>query len=655
MAASITIPTIFTANDRFSHVVSRIGVGIKSNFKASVAAVQRFDSKITKTFKKLSKVSQWAIGLGLGGLFTLAISNNIAYEDSLASVSAITGATSKELNKLEAMSMRTAKSQSMLGANVLKAYELIGSAKPELLENTKLLDYVTNATVTLSKAGRMELAPAAEALTSTLNQFGLGGEHANSVIDNLAAGAKYGSSSIVNTSDALAKFGTIAAATGTKVNESIALIELVSPFEKGAEAGTKLRNVLGKMAGAKILPKDALNILKKAGVDLDIVTNSTLPLGQRLEEMSKVGKDATDVMKVFGTENAALAQGIFSKIGDYDKMLEKIDKTGIANEQAATNTNTFQFALDSIKNSFLNTTTATQGNNDSLDMLKDIMFDLSKNMDTVVGVGLTLIGAFITLKGLVWGVQAATFAYNIAIGISAVLQGKMTKSVASNSVALATYKIGQIASTAWTWIVTGATAAWTAAQWLLNAALSANPIGLIIIGVIALIAVVVLIINKWDEWGAALSIFLGPLGMIISLIQSFRRNWDMIKEAFASEGILGGLKAIGKVILDSLLMPVEQLLSLIAKIPGMGDLAGGWADSIHEFRASLGVDTGDAVKEEGEVLPSTNQAGTETLTKTINEKNTNVTLDINDKGSNVSNVENDGIIPVFVSSTMGNF
>jgi len=41
-----------------------------------------------------------------------------------------------------------------------------------------------------------------------------------------------------------------------------------------------------------------------------------------------------------------------------------------------------------------------------------------------------------------------------------------------------------------------ATAAWTGVQWALNAALSANPIGLIVIGIIALIAIIVLIATK---------------------------------------------------------------------------------------------------------------------------------------------------------------
>ena len=47
--------------------------------------------------------------------------------------------------------------------------------------------------------------------------------------------------------------------------------------------------------------------------------------------------------------------------------------------------------------------------------------------------------------------------------------------------------------------------------------MAANPVGLIIIGIIALIALVVLAIKKWDSFGAALTLFLGPIGMIVSV------------------------------------------------------------------------------------------------------------------------------------------
>lgn len=144
----------------------------------------------------------------------------------------------------------------------------------------------------------------------------------------------------------------------------------------------------------------------------------------------------------------------------------------------------------------------------------------------------------------------------------------------------------------------------TAKQWLLNIALNANPIGLVVLAIAALVGLVTVIITKYNEWGAALSLLTGPFGLIINLIQSFRRHWDSIVEAFKGEGIIGGLKRIGIVMLDALLMPVQQLLGLIAKIPGMSKIAGGASDWIQKTRENLNLATPQAEDKKSEAKPS---------------------------------------------------
>ena len=51
------------------------------------------------------------------------------------------------------------------------------------------------------------------------------------------------------------------------------------------------------------MPKEAQKQLAKFGVNLDVVTNKSLPLAERLKEFSKIGNDATAMVKVFGKEN----------------------------------------------------------------------------------------------------------------------------------------------------------------------------------------------------------------------------------------------------------------------------------------------------------------------------------------------------------------
>jgi phage-related minor tail protein len=129
-----------------------------------------------------------------------------------------------------------------------------------------------------------------------------------------------------------------------------------------------------------------------------------------------------------------------------------------------------------------------------------------------------------------------------------------------------------------------------AAQWLLNIAMEANPIGLVIIGITALIALIVTAISYWDSWGAALMVFLGPIGMVISAFKSVYDHWESIKTVFQTEGIIGGLKRIGIVLLDAILKPLQQILELVAKVDPTG-LAQKGVDSIKAFRESQNLVT----------------------------------------------------------------
>ena len=66
----------------------------------------------------------------------------------------------------------------------------------------------------------------------------------------------------------------------------------------------------------------------------------------------------------------------------------------------------------------------------------------------------------------------------------------------------------------------------------------------------------------------------------------------MIVSSFKNGGILEGLLAIGKTLLDAVLMPLQQLLELLSKIPGsIGEFAGDGAAKILELRNNMGVNT----------------------------------------------------------------
>ena len=50
---------------------------------------------------------------------------------------------------------------------------------------------------------------------------------------------------------------------------------------------------------------------------------------------------------------------------------------------------------------------------------------------------------------------------------------------------------------------------------------------------------------------------------------SIKRHWDSIVDGFKNGGILEGLKRIGLTLLDAVLSPIQNLLEMIAEIPGI--------------------------------------------------------------------------------------
>ena len=215
---------------------------------------------------------------------------------------------------LKQKAIEFSKSGTKSAKDYVEAFKLIASAKPELLQNKEALVQVTQAADLLSKAAGIELPEAATRLTDALNQFGAPAEQAGLYVDALAAASKYGAAEVPQITEALLQFGSQAKASNIDIYESTAAIELLAEKGiKGAEAGTKLRNVFLALNEVDALDKKALDQLAAAGVNTSILTNKTLSLEQRLTELSKVQNNATALVQIFGKENFNAAQIVLIK------------------------------------------------------------------------------------------------------------------------------------------------------------------------------------------------------------------------------------------------------------------------------------------------------------------------------------------------------
>lgn len=272
------------------------------------------------------------------------------FEQSVADLSAITGATGDDLKYLKEQAIDLGE-KTIGGANqVIEAYKLIASAKPELLDNVEALNQVTEATIILSQAAGMQLPEAATALTDAMNQFNAPAEQAAFFVDALANGAKSGAAEIPDITAAVLKFGAVAKTSNIDIKESVSLVELLAENGlKGAEAGTALRNVLLKLSAPDALPKEARAEMERLGISLEFLKDKTIPIQEKFETLKPLLKDNASIVKVFGTENAAAAINVISHTDRLKELTSKMGEVGSATQQAAVKMDTVNNKTELLK------------------------------------------------------------------------------------------------------------------------------------------------------------------------------------------------------------------------------------------------------------------------------------------------------------------
>ena len=397
-----------------------------------------------------------------------------AFEKSLDNLSALTGVTGNDLEnfrkKAEGLTNIKIGDQQIVNSvtNIVEAFKIVGGAQPELLKDADALAEVTKQAIVLSEASGLTLKDAVESVTTGLGQFQLGAEDSAVIINELAAGAKEGASEISDTTVALKEFGTVAASNNVKTAESVALIELLAERQlKGAEAGTQLRNILAKLASADVLPRTALAELKEAGVDIDILRDKSLPLEARLAELGKLAGNTTALVKTFGLENLTAAQIITDGTGKYKELLTAVQGTSEAYKQAEINAGNLSTEYKNLKEQGLNLLIS------GFETIKPLLYGVLLLFNTGIKFIVGFVSAIATLPKFIKDNEAAFV--GLITGLT-ILNSELIFASA-NSIRLAIAEKGRAAVT---YLVTGA-------QTLLNAAMRANPIGLIITAVSALV------------------------------------------------------------------------------------------------------------------------------------------------------------------------
>lgn len=285
----------------------------------------------------LKKFKAYAGIAAIGKVIWDVIDAHREFQKSISELSAITGATGKDLEFYKNQALALGSSTIFSASQVAEAFKLVASAKPDLLESKEALADVTKQVLTLAEASGLELPMAAQSLGSALNQFQAGADQANRFVNVLAAGAKYGASEIDMTAEALKNVGSVASATGLSFEETNAAIQaLAAAGIKGAEAGTGLRGVLLKLASQS-----------RTEFNPQIVGLETA-----MKNLAAAHLSTADLVKLVGQESITAATALINQAGTIGELTDKLTGTNVAMEQAAINTDNLDGDIKAMKSSW---------------------------------------------------------------------------------------------------------------------------------------------------------------------------------------------------------------------------------------------------------------------------------------------------------------
>ena len=273
------------------------------------------------------------------------------FEQSMARVNALTGATQEEFQRLTA----TARD---LGRTTIFSASQAAEAMAEFAQQgfkTNEIIAAMPATLALAAAGQLSMSQSAMATAGIMRGMKLGTEDLSHVVDVLAKAATSSATNIPELAEAMKQIGPVGRAAGASIEEIIgALRGMADVMIRGASAGTALRNIYIRLQAQPAEVKKALDMLGVSIADqggrmrslADIVDD----LNRALEGYDETQRNAI-VSQVAGLRATAAFSEILELGGDtlrrYTQELE--NSAGTAERVAKIQQNTLLGTLERLK------------------------------------------------------------------------------------------------------------------------------------------------------------------------------------------------------------------------------------------------------------------------------------------------------------------
>lgn len=361
---------------------------------AQSARMSKASAKLRKRWQSaratLARYSTFA-KLALAGLAVAAIVVGAKFEQSMANVGAVSGATAKDLAILTSAARE-------LGATTAFTASQAGDAMMSLAQAGQSVNEIlqTSGDVLLfAGAAGTGLQESAESLVQTLAMFNLSAGQSNRVVNVFAAAMGNSLLNAERLREGLSQVGATSAAVGMTLEETVGVLgQLNNAGMLGGIAGTRLKNVLVRLAAPT-------KLLKK------LVGESVLETGSFADKMaalSKTGATAGEVFKAFGRiAGPAVLTLMQQGREEADSMRESITGTQKAQEMFEKQMKTLGSQFKIFKSQVQENMIAVFGALQPILMrtVRSMTSGLAKAKPVIIGVALTAIRLGSAIKALV--------------------------------------------------------------------------------------------------------------------------------------------------------------------------------------------------------------------------------------------------------------
>lgn len=314
-------------------------------FSGNVDGVLKFATEVDSSgFQKFGGIAKKglagitkAVGLVGAGLTTMggaAIKVGSEFEAGMSQVAATMGMTAEQINNGDAAFEKLKAAAKEMGATT----QFSATQASEALNYLALAGFDADKSVALlpkslalAAAGGMELGRATDMITDSMSALGISVEQADGFIDEMARTSQKSNTSVAQLGEGILKVGATAKDLAGGTNElNTALGLLANVGFKGAEGGTKLRNIIMAMTPTT----DAATIaFEKLGVETYDFAGNLRGLNQIMFQMSVAmdglsQEEKTRIMSsIFNKQDLAAASGLMAQCS------QDIDYIGIALEE----------------------------------------------------------------------------------------------------------------------------------------------------------------------------------------------------------------------------------------------------------------------------------------------------------------------------------